>query len=182
MVNGLLSIKDYYNSINSVIDSYISKKKNVLIHCVYGATRSCSCAIGYCIWKDHCSYTDAYNLVKSKRQECDIPYAYERYLQEYSYQYLEGKVDPSVDRACGNHELRVLCGTGTAASLLKNLYQFEESHPYCRFSSQMESDVVYSAQCFSVDLFIRDDVDLEGFIEELKPSLSQFELFNISVD
>ena len=180
--NGLSSIKDYYNSINSMIDSYISKKQNVLIHCVYGVTRSCSCDIGYCFWMDHCSYYDAYNLVKSKRLECDIPFTYENYLREYSRQYLDGIVDASIDRACSNHVVRILCGTGTTPSLLKQLREFEESHPYCRFGSQMDSDLVYSAKCFSVGSFIRDDVDLEDFTEELTPFLSQFEVYSISVD
>lgn len=178
----MFSIKDYYEHINSTIDSYISKKRNVLIHCVYGVTRSCSCAIGYCIWKDRCTYDEAYSVVKSNRPECDIPWDYECYLREYSHQYLNGKTDPLIDRECYNHVMSILCGTGSATSLLKCLYEFEESHPYCRFGAHMDCDSVYTAKRFSVGSFIREDIDLDVMKTELEPFLTQFDLYNINFD
>ena len=95
--HGIQTIKEHFDSINKEIDSFVRGNKNVLIHCYYGMTRSCSCAIAYFIWKNQWSFDQAFELVSSKRRECDIPFDYEEYLREYENQ-CKGFRNEQIDR------------------------------------------------------------------------------------
>lgn len=122
--HGKLSILDYTNNVNQRIQNVANSNQNVLIHCTYGQTRSCSCAIGYFIWKNRWSYDQAYHLVSKQRPVIDIPFEYEQYLREYESQLLRGIVNKSIDKICPNCAIALAIDEdANKASLLAKLGQ-----------------------------------------------------------
>ena len=61
------NIKDILEDCNKFIENAIENGGKVLVHCVYGVSRSSSIVISYVMHKYSISYQEAYELVKSKR-------------------------------------------------------------------------------------------------------------------
>ena len=180
--NGLLSIREHFDTINTQIDSFVKEKKNVLIHCVYGQTRSCSCAIGYFIWKDRVRFDEALRLVQSRREECEIPNGMEQFLREYERQLLEGVTNESIDASCCNAVVKILSECDSSEKIKECLNAFKKACPHCRFGSHITKDVVFGLNRYTIPAYIREDIDLDEWKDELEPFLSPIELQDISVD
>lgn len=58
------------------------------------------------MWKKKCSYDEAYNLVKSQRSVCDIPFDLEEYLREYGNQ-LNGIRNEKIDHIEYNSIIKI---------------------------------------------------------------------------
>ena len=180
--NGLLSIREHFDMINTQIDSFVKEKKNVLIHCVYGQTRSCSCAISYFMWKDRIRFEEAFNLVKSRREECEIPNAMEQFLREYERQLLDGITNEAIDASCCNAVVKILSECDCSDKIMNCLNEFKKSCPYCRFGSFITKDVVFGMNRYSIPAYIREDIDLDEWKDEMEPFLSSVGLQDISID
>ena len=180
--NGLLSIREHFDTINKQIDSFVQEKKNVLIHCVYGQTRSCSCAIGYFIWKDRIRFDEAFHLVQSRREECEIPNGMEQFLREYERQLLDGVRNESIDSSCTNAVVKILSECDCSDKIKECLDEFRKSCPHCRFGSSISKDVVFGLNRYIIPAYIKEDIDLDEWKEEMEPFLSSVGLQDISVD
>lgn len=180
--NGLLSIRDHLNSINTQIDEYAKENQNVLIHCVYGQTRSCSCAIGYFIWKDRIRFDEAFQLVQSQREECEIPFGMEHYLREYERQLLDGVKNESIDASCCNSIVKILCECDKPDLVRGCMQNFAETCSYCRFGTHITSDKVFGIHKHAIPAFVREDIDLEELKDEIEPHLSSLGLKDLVID
>lgn len=60
----------------SIIDEAIKNRKNILVHCYAGISRSASIVIAYLIMKYGISLQDVYNYVKSKRNIINPNYGF----------------------------------------------------------------------------------------------------------
>ena len=61
------NINKYFNDTNLFIDNAINNGGNVLIHCMYGISRSATIACSYLMYKNLISKDDAINIIKDAR-------------------------------------------------------------------------------------------------------------------
>lgn len=172
LYHGNLSILDHINNINMKIQSAVDKNRNVLIHCTLGQTRSCSCAICYFIWRDRCSYDEAYKLVESHRPEIDIPFNLEQYLREYESQLIRGYVNKDIDRIDPNCQIEVAVEEGADANaLISKIKSVSSEITFCGVEKR---DGFYGGSILGVNVFVPDSLqtNLEDILQELYQELS----------
>ena len=63
-------LKQHLDKVYPFIDRFVEKKERVLVHCLAGASRSCSIMIGYLCRKYGYNFNQAYGLVCEKRKAC----------------------------------------------------------------------------------------------------------------
>lgn len=64
---------------------------NVLVHCYYGQSRSCTITIAYLIKAHKMSYKNAYDLVKKQREKCDPNPSFVKMLKAYELKFKDPK-------------------------------------------------------------------------------------------
>lgn len=74
-------ISDYFQTFIKFIDENIKSRKNILVHCYMGISRSPSFIISYLILKKKMKYKEAYEFVKSKRGQIEPNLGFEFILQ-----------------------------------------------------------------------------------------------------
>ena len=166
--HGSLSILDHVNTVNKKIQDAVDKDKNVLIHCTLGQTRSCSCAICYFIWRDRCSYEEAYKLVESGRPEIDIPYQMEIYLREYENQLIRGSVNKEIDRIEPNCQIEIAAEDDVNVRALTS--KILELSNGIRFCGVEKRDGFYSGVIVGVNVFVPESIQTnmdEDTLQEL---------------
>lgn len=167
LYHGNLSILDHVNKINKRIQEAVDKGNNVLIHCTLGQTRSCSCAICYFIWRDRCSYDEAYKLVESHRPEIDIPYQLELYLREYENQLIHGSVNKDIDRVEPNCHIELAVEDGAnSQTLVSKIKELSSEITLCGVEKR---DGFYGGSILGVNAFVPDSLqtNFEDTLQEL---------------
>ncbi|KAK8792031.1 hypothetical protein WA158_005408 [Blastocystis sp. Blastoise] len=81
----------YFHDVFEKIDSYLSKKEHVLIHCYYGQTRSAVVTTAFLIWKNKLSLKECYRILMKGRPICDISYEYYDLLENLVNEWIYGK-------------------------------------------------------------------------------------------
>lgn len=179
--HGVLTIKEYLNSINRIIDSTVSKNKNVLIHCYYGMTRSCSCAIAYFMWKQNISYDEAYGLVKTKRPQCDIPYDYEVYLREYENQ-LSGSINYNIDHINYNAVITITMPSSSIESTVATVNRFTNIEKDIHIGNHEVVDGHYGMKEVSFPLYIPSNCNLEDVEYSLNDYLDESDISSLRIE
>lgn len=177
--NGLNTIRDHFEQMNRMIDDYVESNKPVLIHCVYGMTRSCSCAIAYTMWKNRIPFDDAYRLVKSKRSECDISYEYESYLHAYEEE-LFNNVSHSFTNF--NAVLYVTGDPGKGKEILDDLLQFSKSHRTYRVGTSLTEEPIYSVTRYCIPAYVAESEDWDCVAVELDELLQPRGIQDVRVE
>lgn len=72
-----------FDTLVKLIDLYLKQKRNVLVHCRMGVSRSASIVIAYLMWKYNLTYRDAYKFVKSQRDIISPNPGFISQLKEY---------------------------------------------------------------------------------------------------
>ena len=180
--SGAISLREYYEDINKKIDSYTSSGRNVLIHCFYGMTRSCTCAIAYFMWKRKWGYDQAFHLVNEKRKECDIPYDVEIMLREYENQLLKGVQNTDVDSVCYNAVISITMKEGTnEEELLARMMMFPDyNHGVCLGRHEVTVGC-FESRVMSFQAFVDESVDDESLEEELYNYLEGFDILSVQM-
>ena len=180
--SGVISLKQYYEDINKKIDMCTTSNRNVLIHCFYGATRSCTCAIAYFMWKRKWRYDQAFKLVSEKRRECDIPYDVEIMLREYENQLLLGVQNTDVDAVCYNCVISVTVKEGAnEEELLARMMNFPDyNHGVCLGRHEVNAGC-FGSQVITFQAFVDESVDDESLEQELYNYLEGFEVLSVQM-
>lgn len=79
-------INDVFNVVKDDIAETLSQGKGVLVHCVWGMSRSVSVVLAYVMWSQKMTCTEAYEYVKSKRSCIRIRPGWISQLQRYALQ------------------------------------------------------------------------------------------------
>lgn len=74
-------LKTRLDTTYSFIDKFVERNEKVLIHCLVGASRSCSLVIGYLCRKYGYNFNQAYELVLEKRSICQPNRGFVRQLK-----------------------------------------------------------------------------------------------------
>lgn len=164
---------------NRVIDGYVEANKTVLIHCVYGMTRSCSCAIAYTMWKDRIPFESAYQLVKSKRTECDISYEYESYLRAYEDELLNNATHSFTNF---NAVLYITGEPGKGKEILEDLIQFSKLHKAYRVGASVTEEPIYSVTRYCIPAYVAESEDWDCFAAELDERLQPRGIQDVRVE
>lgn len=180
--HGVLTIKEYLNSINQIIDSTTSKEENVLIHCFYGMTRSCSCAIAYFMWKQNKSYDEAYSLVKSKRPQCDIPYDYEVFLREYGNQ-LNGHINHQIDHIDYNAVITITVPSSLSIeSAIATMNRFTNIEKDIHIGNHEITEGHYGMKEVCFQLYIPSSCNLEDVEYSLNNYLDESDISSLRIE
>ena len=177
--NGLDTIRDHFEQINRVIDNCVETNQTVLIHCVYGMTRSCSCAIAYTMWKDRVPFENAYRLVKSKRTECDLSYEYESYLRAYEEELFNNATHSFTNF---NAVLYITGDQGKGKELLDDLNQFSKVHNTYRVGTSLTEEPIYSVTRYCIPIFVAESEDWDCFAAELDEFLQPRGIQDVRVE
>ncbi len=76
-------INDIFDITFDIINKSINDKKNILIHCFAGVSRSPTIVCAYLMKKYKLSYNDAINIIKNKRNVVKPNKGFERQLIDY---------------------------------------------------------------------------------------------------
>ena len=129
-------------------------------------TRSCSCAIAYFIWKNQWSFDQAFELVSSKRRECDIPFDYEEYLREYENQ-CKGFRNEQIDRIETNCLITVTIPDDQShEKVIAEVSRFTNKEKDIFIMKNQIGEGVYGTKEIVFDAFIPEERD-EEYVEEL---------------
>lgn len=79
------NIKCYFDSTNNFIDKCVKNNGKVLVHCMYGVSRSATIVCAYLIKTLHIDTLTAYKLLKDKR---DIVHPNEGFIRQLNDYYL----------------------------------------------------------------------------------------------
>ena len=79
------NIKCYFDSTNNFIDNCVKNNGKVLVHCMYGVSRSATIVCAYLIKTLHIDTLTAYKLLKDKR---DIVHPNEGFIRQLNDYYL----------------------------------------------------------------------------------------------
>jgi protein-tyrosine phosphatase len=83
-----VDISKYFTEIHEKIDQQLHQKKNVLIHCIAGVSRSTTIVISYIMKTKKMSFKDAFLFVESKRYVANPNIGFRKQLLRYQNELL----------------------------------------------------------------------------------------------
>jgi len=82
-------LKQYFDQCFEFIEDAVKNNAKILIHCIFGRSRSSAIAIAYFIRKSRMSYDDAYTMVKEKRNIIEPNEGFKGQLKEYAQRWVK---------------------------------------------------------------------------------------------
>lgn len=70
-----------------------AEKKDVMVHCIMGQSRSGAVVCGYLMKRYNMSFEDAYKLLKEKKPDADLKWDWPQRLKEFEQDFGFGNVD-----------------------------------------------------------------------------------------
>lgn len=122
-----------FNSIYDFIDLHLTERRNVLVHCYAGISRSVSYVIYYLMRKNDLSYDDAYEIVGKKRSKACPNHGFAQQLRGLNFAF-DGFDDPDSPEYIPPAQKCMVCGKYLLAAqdISKDpRYKYCNSHTDC---------------------------------------------------
>ena len=79
-------ISKYFYTVHTIISNALSNKKNVIVHCAAGMSRSPTLVIAYLMIENKWRLEEAYNYIKAKRPHISPNIGFIKQLKQLEYQ------------------------------------------------------------------------------------------------